>query len=146
MDAIVNGKGPFQLVIPADGASGTPLSVPFDLTPVAAAVGATTTQTGADQVNAGGRGVRVILDMTAPGTGSVTLSIQGKDPASGKYYNLLTGAAVTTVSTNVYDLYPGIAAVANQAVGLTLPRIWRIVVTANNANATSYTVGGTVLK
>ena len=29
--------------------------------------------------------------MTAAGTGSVTLAIQGKDQASGKYYTLLAG-------------------------------------------------------
>ena len=34
-------------------------------------------------------------------------AIQGKDAASGKYYTLLVGAAVTTISTNVYTVYPG---------------------------------------
>lgn len=109
------------------------------------AVGATTTQNSADQLNVNGRGVKVVLDMTAAGTGSVTLTVQGKDPASGKYYTILTGAAVAAVSTNVYTVYPGAAAVANVSVNDVLPRTWRVVVTAGNANPTTYTVGASVI-
>lgn len=109
------------------------------------ASGATTTQTGADQTNYNGRGAVVVLDMTTVGTGSVTLSVQGKDVASGKYYTILTGAAVVTNSTNVYRIYPGLTAVANTTVSDILPRTWRVVVTANNANATTYTVGASVI-
>jgi hypothetical protein len=105
------------------------------------ASGVTTTQTGADQTNYNSRGLHVVLDMTAVGTGSVTLEIDGKDPVSGKYYAILTGAAVITNSTNVYKVYPGITAAANISVSDILPRTWRIKVTANNANATTYTVG-----
>jgi hypothetical protein len=104
----------------------------------------TTTQTGADQTNAGFRGVIVVLDMTVVGTGSVTLSIQGKDTVSGKYYTLLAGAAVTTNSTNVYTVYPGVPATANVSANSPLPRTWRVLVTANNANATTYTVGASL--
>jgi hypothetical protein len=112
-----------------------------------AAVAATTTQTGADQVNTtSGRGVKVVLDMTAVGTGSVTLTIQGKDAASGKYYTLLAGAAVITNVTNVYEIYPGLPATANVSANTTLPRVWRVLVTANNANAATYSVGASVIK
>ena len=109
------------------------------------ASGVTTTQTGADQTNYNGRGAVVVLDMTTVGTGSVTLSVQGKDVASGKYYTIITGAAVVTNSTNVYRIYPGLTAVANTTVSDILPRTWRVVVTANNANATTYTVGASVI-
>jgi hypothetical protein len=101
----------------------------------------TTTQTGADIDNPAATGVKVVLDMTAVGTGSVTLTIQGKDKISGKYYTLLTGAAVTTNVTNVYTIFPGATAAANVTVNETLPRTWRWLVTANNANAATYTVG-----
>ena len=110
-----------------------------------AAVGATTTQTTPDLTNLVGRGVKAVLDVTAIGTGSITLTLQGKDLASGKYYTLLSGAAVITNGTNVYELYPGIASVTNVAANTALPRTWRVVVTANNANAASYTVGTSVL-
>lgn len=105
------------------------------------AVGRTTTYTGADATSPNHAGIKVVLDMTAAGTGSVTLTIQGKDVASGKYYTLLAGAAVTTISTNVYTVYPGLPATANVSANDRLPRTFRILVTANNVNATTYTVG-----
>lgn len=109
------------------------------------AVAATTTQTGADQINVNGRGVIVTLNMATVGTGSVTITIQGKDIASGQYYTLLAGAAVTTNSVNVYTVYPGAPATANVSANSPLPRTWRVLVTANNANATTYTVGASVI-
>lgn len=105
------------------------------------APGVTTAQTGPDINNQTDRGVTVILDMTVVGTGSVTLTIQGKDRASKKYYTLLAGAAVITNSTNRYTVYPGMTAAANLVASDVLPDLWRILVTANNANATTYTVG-----
>lgn len=105
----------------------------------------TTTQTQGDQSNDHYRGIHVVLDTTVIGTGSVTLSIQGKDPASGKYYTLLSGAAVITNVTNVYKIYPGGVVAANVSANDNLPATWRIVVTANNANAATYSVGYTLL-
>lgn len=106
---------------------------------------ATVTNAGADQTNYGARGVKVVLDMTVVGTGSVTLTIQGKDTASGKYYTLLAGAAVVTNVTNVYEIYPGLTTVANVAASATLPHTWRVLVTANNANSATYSVGASLI-
>jgi len=101
----------------------------------------TTSQTGPDIQSPVTRGVIVVLDMTVPGTGSVTLTIQAKDRMSGKYYTLLAGAAVTTVSTNVYTIFPGATPAANVSANAMLPDMWRWIVTANNANPTTFTVG-----
>jgi hypothetical protein len=117
----------------------------FDTAALITAAAATTTQTSADQTNYNGRGVTVVLDMTNVGTGSVNLTIQGKDVASGKYYTLLAGAAVVTNVTNVYTVYPAVTAAANVSANSPLPRTWRVVVTANNANPTTFTVGASVL-
>lgn len=107
----------------------------------------TTTQTSADIINYNGISALVVtLDMTTVGTGSVTLSINGKDTASGKYYTILTGSAVTTNSTNVYRVGPKIAAVANSIAQDYLPRTFQIVVTANNANSATYSVGYSLLR
>lgn len=131
--------------------SGTPNGAPMggqvtqDLGAVITAAAATTTQTGPDMANTSHRGVKVVLDMTTVGTGSVTLTIQGKDNASGKYYTLLAGAAVITNSTNVYTVYPSLPATANVSANDVLPKTFRILVTANNANAATYTVGVTML-
>lgn len=110
------------------------------------AVAATTTQTGADQTNNSGRGVVVYLNTTAIGTGSITLEIDGKDPASGTYYAILTGVAVVANAFTVYRVYPGLTAAANAIASDVLPMVWRVKVTANNANAATYTVGANVIE
>lgn len=101
----------------------------------------TTTQTSADIVCYNAEKLIVVLDMTVVGTGSVTVSIQGKDSASGKYYDILVGAAITTNSTNRYRVGKDLASVANSIAQDYLPRVIRIVVTANNANSATYSVG-----
>lgn len=105
----------------------------------------TTTQTSADMTNYNHRGIIVVLDVTVPGTGSITLEIDAKDPVSGKYYAVLAGAAVTTTITNVYRVYPGLTAVANATASDVLPRTWRVKVTANNANSVTYSVGAMLI-
>lgn len=107
--------------------------------------GGTTTQTSADFANPNARGVKVVLDTTVIGTGSITVTIQSKDRASGKYYTLLAGAAVVTNVTNVYTVFPGAPVAANVSANDQLPEVWRIVVTANNANPATYTVGAALL-
>ena len=106
----------------------------------------TTTQTSADLINYNAEALIVVLDMTVVGTGSVTVTIDMKDTTSGKYINLLTGAAITTNSTNRYRVGPNLAAVANSVAQDYLPRVFRIVVTANNANAATYSVGYHLVK
>lgn len=101
----------------------------------------TTTQTQADQTNFNARGIHVVVDMTVVGTGSITLTIQGKDEVSGKYYTLLAGAAITTNVTNVYKVFPGAPVTANVSANDMVPRTYRLLVTANNANAATYSVG-----
>lgn len=112
---------------------------------ILASAARTTTQTSADFTNVDARGVKVVLDMTTVGTGNVTLTIQGKDVASGKYYTLLAGVAVTTNSTNVYTVFPGATITANVSANDTLPHTWRVQVVANNANSAVYSVGASTL-
>lgn len=104
----------------------------------------TTTQTIADTPNLGHGGLHLIVDVTSAGTGSITPKIQGKD-ANGVYYDLLVGSAITTNGTNVLKLYPGITAVPNGAAADVLPPVWRVVVTANNANSVTYSVGANLV-
>lgn len=143
---------PVYLVLGADGTvAATSNALPVTVGPstdliLLASAAQTTTQTLADQTNSSGRGIKVVLDMTnVTASPSVTLEIDGKDVASGKYYAILTGAAVTTDSTNVYTVYPGLTAVANSVVSDTLPRTWRVKVVANNANSGTYSVGASYL-
>lgn len=105
----------------------------------------TTTQTSADTVVYNAHSLMLTLDMTTVGTASVTVTINYKDPASGKYILLLSGAAITTNSTNVYTINPNIPAVANVTAQKDLGRVLQFVVTHNNANSGVYSQGLTLI-
>lgn len=105
-----------------------------------ASAATTTTRTSSDIITYNARGTTVILAMTSVGTGSVTITINGKDSLSGNYYTMLTGSAVVTNSTNVYRIFPGATAAANSVANDQIPRIIQVVVTSNNANSTTYSV------
>lgn len=114
------------------------------ITHTAAAVGAN----GTDQVNNNGRGIKLVIDITAL-TGTVptlTVTIQGKDPVSGKYYTLLVSAALAAVATTTLEVYPGIAAAANSTAGVTLPRTFRIITVIGGTTPTvTATIAGSVI-
>jgi hypothetical protein len=93
-----------------------------------------------DQINHNGRGIHVILNVTGiTGTPSIVLKIEGKS-ASGIYYTLLEGAAITAAGTHVYKIMPWATPVANEAAADLLPRTWRITVTHTNADSITYSV------
>lgn len=104
----------------------------------------TTTQTGADAVNYNGRGIKLWVDITVAGTGSITVSIQERVTGS-TYRTILASAALTAIGTTLLLVYPGATPAANAAANEPLPRTFRIVVTANNANAMTYSVDYTLI-
>lgn len=101
----------------------------------------TATISSSDQTNYNAKGVHIYLNVSSAGTGSITIAIEEKDPVSGTYVALLTGAAVTTDGITVYKVYPGVTVAANAAVSDIIPRTWRVTVTHNNANSITYSVG-----
>ncbi len=107
----------------------------------------TSSTNSADQVNYNGRGVQVVLDVTAAsGTGGLTVRIQGKDPVTGKYYNLNAApTAITATGTYVYTLSPGESNAASgdvqQRTAGALPRTWRVSVTHGDGSSYTYSVG-----
>lgn len=90
---------------------------------------------GADQTNTNARGLHLIVDITALGgtTPTLTVTIQGKDAVSGKYYDILASSALNATGTTVLKVYPGLTAAANTAANDVLPRDWRV----------KYAIGGT---
>jgi hypothetical protein len=112
-------------------------------TQVLASAARTTTQTSPDITIPFAAQIDVILDATvnAGGAGSITLTINAKDPVSGKYYLLLAGAAVVTVSTNVYKIGRSLPVTTNVSANSGIPNVLQFVVTANNANPVTYSVG-----
>lgn len=102
------------------------------------------TQTQGDQTNPGAKGIAVTIDVTVWASGSITPEIDVKDPVSGKYIPLLTGAAIVAVSTVVLRVYPGLTAAANLVANDVLWRTFRVKVTASGSSIT-YSVGYVLL-
>lgn len=127
---------------------GSPVALPPPAdTILRASAAATATFTSADQTNSGGaRGISVVLDITAVTTGTATLEIDYKDPASGKYIALLTGAALAGTGTTRYVVYPGGGAVAaNLSVNDSIGRVFRVTVTKSDGSSWTFSVGYTLL-
>lgn len=117
-----------------------------DIGAVITGTAAVATANGPDLSNGAFRGIKVVFDVTAVvGAGSFTVTIQGKDLASGKYYTLLAGAAVSAAATNVYTVYPGLPATANVSANDVLPKTFRVIATYNSGTSSTFTVGVTLL-
>lgn len=137
------GAGPYQA--PTYPLAQAPT---FDMGLALGGVGGVTgTQVTPDTFAQNFKGVTVVVDLTvnAGALGSLVVTVQGKDSASGKYFPLLTSGALSTVGTYVFTIYPGITAAASAAnagasVSSILPAWFRVQV-AGNANPTTYTVG-----
>lgn len=106
------------------------------------------TVNGTDQTNVNGRGVQVGIDITTlTGTGpTVTVTIEGKDAASGKYYTLLQSAALSATGFTLLTLYPGAPTTANVSSPQVLPSTWRVkAVVAGTTPAATATIGASVI-
>ena len=108
----------------------------------------TATPTAIDvDVPSSARGVHVVIDATAASaTPSVVPKIEGIDGVSGKAYALLTGAAITAISTTTLRVVPGIVAAANLAVSDALPDRIRVTLTHGDADSLTYSVGVNFVK
>lgn len=137
------------LMRPVDSA-GVDLGVPSNIdtaalvTLAAAAAGGNS----AEQINLYGRGLQLSIDITViTGTGpTLTVSIQGKDPVSGKWYTLLQSAALSAVALTNLTVYPGVTAAANVAASQVIPRTWRVLYSIGGTTpAVTATIGASVI-
>jgi hypothetical protein len=104
----------------------------------------TATTSSSNQTNYNGRGVLLILNVTAAsGSGGLTLRVQGVDPVSGLSVALNTPpAAITATGTFGYLVYPGIAGPnLSQASSTVLPRTWFVSMTHGDATSYTYSLG-----
>lgn len=112
------------------------------------AAGAGTTDS-ADQTNYYGKGAVVGINIAAKsGTIAVTVTIQGKDFASGQYYTVCQSASLTSTGFTSLTAYPGIATTANVACSAPLPLTWRVEVVSGTGSTPSVTmsVGASVIE
>ena len=79
---------------------------------------------------------------TTAGTSTlnVTPKIEGYDPISGKYYSILTGAAITTAGTTVLRVHPSLTAAANTIAKDMLPKNYKFTMTHGDALPVVYSV------
>lgn len=113
---------------------------------VLASAARTATVQSADLTNYNGKGLHLVIDVTAvTATPSITCEIEGKDALSGKYYDVLVGAAITATGTTVLKVYPGITASANASASDMLPRTFRVNCVHADADSITYSVGASLV-
>ena len=99
-----------------------------DFTALTLTAAGVSTVNSSDFINGNRQGISVVVDITAiSGTGpTLTVTLQGKDVASGKYYTLLASAALSTVSTTRLFVAAGLPVTANVSANSNLPRTMRV--------------------
>lgn len=95
--------------------------------------------------NPGFKGVHVIVDVTAlSATPSVVVKVEGQDPATEEFYEILSGTAITDVTgtgTYVFKVYPGIEPSPGAAASDGIPKFWRVRPVHADADSITYSVG-----
>jgi hypothetical protein len=102
-----------------------------------------------DQSNIFGRGVVVGVNISAAsGTIAVVVTVEGKDQASGEYYDLLSSVSLTGTGFTLLTVYPGVTPANNAALSAPLPTTWRIKVVSGTGSmpAVTMTVGAAVIE
>ena len=95
----------------------------------------------------GNHGCKVTIDVTAvPGIETTQLIIEGKAPASGKYYTILQEAASAAVRTVTLTVQPGGAITANVSANDSLTDNYRIRVAHSASGSHTYSVSVTELQ
>jgi hypothetical protein len=87
----------------------------------------------ADLTNYNWKGAHIIVNVSSYTSGTLTVTIQGKDPISGSYYSILVGAGITSAGITILKVYPGILAAPNAAASDIIPRTWRVSCSAVSA-------------
>jgi hypothetical protein len=95
---------------------------------------ATANANGSDFESRDCKGAHFFINVSAvSGTNpTTTITVEGKDVASGTYYTILASAALAGVTTGTLKVYPGMTAAANLVASDVLPATFRV----------RFTVGG----
>lgn len=106
----------------------------------------TATTTAPTQTNYNAKGVIVVLDVTvASGIGGLTVQVRGKDPVTGKTFNLNgTPTVVTTTGTYAYEVYPGVSGTNGnmlQRTSSAVPRTFDVAVFHADGSSYTYSLG-----
>lgn len=83
----------------------------------------------------------LIMNVSAFTSGTYTCTLQGKDPASGAYYNILATTAIGSASTTVLKVGPALTAAANSIANDLWPRVFRVSCTGATTPVMTFSVG-----
>lgn len=98
----------------------------------------------ADITNTQWRGGHFIVNVSAYASGTYTPTIQGKDPASGTYYTILEGNAISATGTTVLKVYPGATPIAGGVASDIIPKTFRVSMAASSTATVTYSVGASL--
>lgn len=79
----------------------------------------------ADQINSSARAAKCAVTLTSV-TGTVTVTIYGKDGTSGAYYTLLASTALNSAGQTILTVGPGLTQSNNSVANDYLPFLWRV--------------------
>ncbi len=106
-----------------------------------ASAAVSSTISSSDEINHNSKGAHFIIDVSAiASTGTITVSIQGKDSISGNYYDILVGSTITATGTTALKVYPGIGQIPNGSASDILPRTFRVTCTYGGSGTITYSV------
>lgn len=89
----------------------------------------------------GAVGVIVYISATAAtATPSVVATVDGYDPVSETWYNILTAAAITGITTKRLVISPAVTVTANLTAATVLPDTIRVVMTHADSDSITYSV------
>ncbi len=90
-------------------------------------------------------GVTLWFKVTAvAGSPSLVVSLECGNPIDGSFISVASFTAVTGTGSFLYQVCPGIDAVAGSRVAFQMSRSWRAVVTPGTADSCTYSLGGEV--
>lgn len=95
----------------------------------------------ADQTNPSFACGHIIVTVSAYTSGNYTPKIQGKDAASGTYYDILIGTAMSGTGQQVIKVCPGAGQLTNGAAADFLPRIWRAQINGLSTPSMTLSIG-----
>lgn len=107
----------------------------------------TVLQTGEWQSSGGYSHLILLLDFTVDAVSAdLTLTLQGRDPASGDPFNVWTAAAAASaVAMFAYGLGPGLLTSVKEAMtdvgNVIIPATWRVNVAVGDSNEATYSLG-----
>ena len=137
---LANGNAPPVYLV--DPVSGAPIYNQDGIVLLASAAITANANTN-NQVNSFYRGIKVYIAPGSFGAGAsaIVVKVQGFDPVSLNYFDILASASLTASTFATLTVYPGVTASSNVAISDVLPRSWRVTWVASSWGTGGSTLG-----